>query len=61
MCGLYLLVFKNSILFYGKKERGKKDFKQKKNEDTNYKNQNRKINIKNEGKIFIPRNEVKEI
>jgi len=38
----YLLVFKNSILFYGKKERGKEDFKHKKNEDTNYKNQNRK-------------------
>jgi len=46
---------KNSILFYVKKERGKDDFKQKKNEDTNYKNQNRKININSEGKIFITR------
>jgi hypothetical protein len=55
MCGLYLLVFKNSILFCVKKERGKEDFKQKKNEDTKYKNQNRKININSEGKIFVTR------
>jgi hypothetical protein len=36
-----------------KKERGKEDFKQKKNEDTKYKNQNSKININSAGKIFI--------
>lgn len=55
MCGLYLLVFKKSVMFYVKKERGKEDFKQKKNEDTKYKNQNRKININSEGKIFVTR------
>jgi hypothetical protein len=55
MCGLYLLVFKNPILFYVTKERGKENFKQKKNDDTKYKNQNRKININSEEKIFITR------
>ena len=50
-----MLLFKKSILFYAKKkkERGKEDFKQKKNEDTKYKNQNSKININSAGKIFI--------
>jgi hypothetical protein len=42
-------------MFYVKKERGKEDFKQEKNEEKKYMNQNRKININSEGKIFVTR------